>query len=115
MASNCLFCKIANGEIPSTAVHSDEDLYAFRDISPAAPQHILIIPRKHIQSVAHLQHEDVDLMGKLLLTAKLIAQQEGFATAGFRSVLNTGADGGQSVDHLHLHLLAGRQMIWPPG
>lgn len=115
MASNCLFCKIAAGEIPSTAVYSDDDIYAFRDINPAAPHHILVIPRKHIQSVAHLQADDGEVIGKLMLKATMIAQQEGFASAGFRSVLNTGDDGGQTVDHLHLHLLAGRQMHWPPG
>lgn len=115
MSENCLFCKIAAGEIPSTEVYSDEHIVAFRDISPAAPQHILLIPRKHIQSVATLTEQDGELMGKLLLTAKKIAVDLGVAQSGYRCVLNTGEDGGQTVHHLHLHLLAGRQMSWPPG
>ena len=115
MSENCLFCKIAAGEIPSTEVYSDEHIVAFRDISPAAPQHILLIPRKHIQSVATLTEQDSELMGKLLLTAKKIAVDLGVAQSGYRCVLNTGEDGGQTVHHLHLHLLAGRQMSWPPG
>lgn len=115
MSENCLFCKIAAGEIPSTEVYSDEHIVAFRDISPAAPQHILLIPRKHIQSVAALTEQDGELMGKLLLTAKQVAIDLGIAQSGYRCVLNTGEDGGQTVHHLHLHLLAGRQMSWPPG
>lgn len=115
MASDCLFCKIAAGEIPSTRIYSDETLYAFRDIKAAAPQHILLIPRKHIQSVAHLEAEDATIMGELMVTARRIAEQEGFAKEGFRCVINTGDDGGQTVGHLHLHLLAGRHLTWPPG
>ena len=115
MSNNCLFCKIAAGEIPSTRVYSDELIVAFRDISPAAPQHILLIPRQHIQSVAALSAQDGELMGHLMLTAKKIAEDEGIAESGYRCVLNTGKDGGQTVAHLHLHLLAGRQMTWPPG
>lgn len=115
MSENCLFCKIAAGLIPSTQVYSDEHIVAFRDISPIAPQHILLIPRKHIQSVAALSAQDGELMGHLLLTARQVAVDEGFADSGYRCVLNTGEDGGQTVAHLHLHLLAGRQMIWPPG
>ncbi len=115
MSENCLFCKIAAGEIPSTEVYSDEHIVAFRDISPAAPQHILLIPRKHIQSVAALTEQDSELMGRLLLTAKQVAIDLGVAQSGYRCVLNTGDDGGQTVHHLHLHLLAGRQMSWPPG
>lgn len=115
MSENCLFCKIAAGEIPSTQVYSDEHIVAFRDLSPVAPQHILLIPRKHIQSVAALTTQDSALMGHLLLCAGKIAQEVGVAESGFRCVLNTGKDGGQSVAHLHLHLIAGRQMTWPPG
>jgi histidine triad (HIT) family protein len=115
MSENCLFCKIAAGEIPSTQVYSDEHIVAFRDISPAAPEHILLIPRKHIQSVAALTAEDGELMGHLMLTAKQVAADIGFAESGYRCVMNTGQDGGQTVGHLHLHLLAGRQMTWPPG
>jgi len=115
MASNCLFCKIAAGDIPSTAVYSDDEVYAFRDINPAAPQHILVIPRKHIQSLAEIEDEDTGMMGRLLRSARTIAEQQGFAHAGFRSVFNTGVDGGQTVGHIHLHLLAGRALSWPPG
>ena len=115
MASNCLFCKIAAGDIPSTAVYSDDEVYAFRDINPAAPQHILVSPRKHIQSLAEVEDEDTGMMGRLLHSARKIAEQQGFAHTGFRSVFNTGVDGGQTVGHIHLHLLAGRALSWPPG
>ena len=115
MASNCLFCRIAAGDIPSATVYGDDDVYAFRDINPAAPQHILIIPRKHIQSLADVEVEDAAMLGRLLLSARRIAEQEGFAQTGFRSVFNTGVDGGQTVGHMHLHLLAGRALHWPPG
>lgn len=115
MSNSCLFCKIAAGEIPSDQVYSDEHIVAFRDISPVAPQHILLIPRKHIQSVAALSAQDSELMGHLLLTAKHVAADLGIAESGYRCVLNTGKVGGQTVAHLHLHLLSGRQMSWPPG
>lgn len=115
MSDNCLFCKIAAGEIPSAQVYSDEHIVAFRDINPAAPQHILLIPRKHIQSVAALSPQDGEVMGRLMLAAKQVAEDEGLAESGYRCVLNTGRIGGQTVAHLHLHLLAGRQMTWPPG
>lgn len=115
MSNDCLFCKIAAGEIPATQVYSDEHVIAFRDISPIAPQHILLIPRKHIQSVAALEAEDAQVMGHLMLKAKQVAEQEGFAQSGFRCVINTGDDGGQTVGHFHLHLLAGRHLTWPPG
>lgn len=115
MNTSCLFCRIVAGEIPSARVFEDEQVMGFRDINPAAPQHILLIPKKHIRSVATLDKEDAALMGHLLLCARTVAEQEGFTETGFRSVLNTGQDGGQTVDHLHLHLLAGRQLHWPPG
>lgn len=115
MSNDCLFCKIAAGDIPSTQVYSDEHIVAFRDISPAAPAHILLIPRKHIQSVAALENEDAALMGHIMLSARKIAEQEGFASSGFRCVLNTGENGGQTVGHIHMHLLAGRRLTWPPG
>lgn len=115
MPSDCLFCKISSGEIPSNQVYSDDQIVAFRDISPVAPQHILLIPRKHIQSVAALDSEDAAIMGHIMLSARKIAEQEGFAESGFRCVLNTGEDGGQTVGHIHLHLLAGRGLSWPPG
>ena len=115
MTSQCLFCRIAEGEIPSTQVYADDDVYAFRDISPAAPQHILVIPRKHITSLNDASDEDQALLGKLLLSARKIAAQEGFAEDGFRTVINTGEMGGQTVFHIHVHVLSGRHLAWPPG
>lgn len=113
--SDCLFCKIIAGEIPSKKVYEDEHVYAFHDISPAAPTHILIIPKKHISTVNDLTDDDLEIPGRLFLTAKRIAKEQGFAEDGFRLVMNTGNDGGQTVYHIHLHLLAGRQLAWPPG
>lgn len=115
MTSQCLFCRIASGEIPSTHVYADEDVYAFRDINPAAPQHILVIPHKHITGLNDAGDDDQALMGKLLLTARKIARDEGFADDGFRTVINTGEFGGQTVFHLHVHVLSGRHLGWPPG
>ena len=113
--SNCLFCRIADGEIPAELVRSDPDVLAFRDISPKAPTHILIIPRKHIASVTELEAGDAEVIGKLFLTAKELAREEGIAEGGYRMVINAGADGGQTVFHIHLHLMGGRPMGWPPG
>ena len=113
MSSDCLFCKIAAGQIPSTQVYSDDDFYAFRDINPAAPTHILIIPRKHIERVSEAESHDAELLGNLVLTANGVAQREGISD--FRYVINCGAQAGQSVFHIHLHLLAGRDFYWPPG
>lgn len=115
MAEDCLFCKIVAGEIPCKEVYSDDDVLAFRDINPAAPTHILVIPKKHIARVADAEASDEALMGKLLLRANAIAAQEGLAEAGYRYVINTGGHGGQTVFHIHLHILGGRQMVWPPG
>jgi histidine triad (HIT) family protein len=111
---SCIFCKIVKGEIPSAKVYEDEDLYAFSDINPEAPVHILVVPKKHIGSLNEAAPGDEALLGKLLTTAAVIAQQKQLAK-GYRAVLNTGPDGGQTVDHLHLHLLGGRAMHWPPG
>ena len=111
--SGCLFCRIVSGEAPATIVHRNADIVAFRDIHPQAPTHILVIPAKHVESVAHLEPGDADLMGRLITTAKDIAAQEGLA--GYRLVINTGREAGQSVFHLHVHLLGGRSMHWPPG
>jgi histidine triad (HIT) family protein len=111
----CLFCKIAAGESPATLVHLDDDLVAFRDISPQAPVHILVIPRGHVSSLDEAREEDRHLLGSLLLAARDIARKEGLAPGGYRAVVNTGAEGGQTVDHLHVHLLGGRSMGWPPG
>lgn len=112
--SACLFCRIVAGEIPAKVVHDDEDVLAFRDISPQAPVHVLLIPKRHIASVGDATEEDTALLGKLLLVAKGIAEKEGIAS-GFRLVTNRGAEAGQSVFHLHVHLLGGRPMGWPPG
>ncbi len=110
----CLFCKIVAGEIPSKKVFEDDLTYAFRDINPQAPTHILVVPRKHIASLAELEPTDRDLIGYLHLVAGRLAKSEGLAK-GYRTVINTGSDGGQTVDHLHVHLLGGRAMTWPPG
>jgi len=115
MASACLFCRIIAGEIPSSCVYSDEDVYAFNDINPVAPRHILVIPKKHLNNVAAADADDEALLGRLILKASQIAAAEGLAGSGFRYVINTGHDGGQTVHHLHLHILGGRQMSWPPG
>jgi histidine triad (HIT) family protein len=110
----CLFCKIVAGEIPSKKVFEDDLTYAFRDINPQAPTHVLVVPRKHIDSLAEASAEDQELLGYLHLVAARIAKNEGLSK-GFRTVINTGPDGGQTVDHLHVHLLGGRTMLWPPG
>lgn len=112
---SCLFCSIVAGTIPCTEVHDDENFLAFRDIDPQAPSHILIIPKRHIGSLAELKDGDCDLVGKLLLTATAIANGEGLDQRGYRFVINCGEEGGQTVDHLHLHILGGRQLEWPPG
>ena len=114
--TNCIFCKIARGEIPSQIVYSDDKVVAFKDLSPKAPVHVLIVPRKHIQSVAHFQAEDKELAAHIFVdVVPKLAADLGVADGGFRIVMNTGHDGGQTVDHLHVHLLGGRKMTWPPG
>ncbi len=115
MSEDCIFCRIAGGEIPAKVVRQDADFIAFRDIDPKAPVHVLVIPRRHIGSVNELSAQDVDLAGRLLLAGQAVAHAEGLEEAGYRLVLNTGSDGGQSVHHLHLHVLGGRHMAWPPG
>jgi histidine triad (HIT) family protein len=110
-----LFEKIYAGEIPAEIVHRDEVCCAFRDISPQAPTHILIIPKKPIPRIAEAGNEDQEILGHLLLTAAKIAREEGIAESGFRTVINNGSDGGESVPHLHVHLLGGRSLKWPPG
>lgn len=111
----CLFCKIVQGEIPATVIFEDNDIMAFRDINPQAPQHVLIIPKKHIATINDTHDEDDKLLGTLILRAKKIAQQEKFGEEGYRLVFNINSGGGQEVYHIHLHLLGGRQMTWPPG
>lgn len=105
---DCLFCRIARGEIPASKVYEDEEVLAFRDINPKAPIHFLIIPKKHIQSLAQAKPEDAALLGKMLGLTRTLALQEG-AKNGFRVIINTGRDGGQEVDHLHIHVLGGPQ------
>jgi histidine triad (HIT) family protein len=111
----CIFCKIAAGEIPAKKVHEDDEVVAFRDLNPQAPTHILIISRRHVASLAAAGEADGALLGRLLLAARTIAEREGIATDGYRVVTNSGELGGQSVFHIHLHLLGGRPMTWPPG
>ena len=111
---NCLFCKIVRNEIPSTKVYEDDKVLAFNDIDPKAPIHILIIPKKHIASVAALEDEDCELAAHIIRTARQLAAAKGLDN-GFRLVVNTGRDGGQTVNHLHFHLLGGRAFGWPPG
>ena len=113
MADNCLFCKIASGQIPSTTVAETDEALAFRDIDPKAPTHILVIPRTHVGSLT--EAADPAMLGSLLSFAASVAQSEGLDARGYRVVINTGRDGGQTVDHLHLHVLGGRHMTWPPG
>jgi histidine triad (HIT) family protein len=115
MSENCLFCKIIAGQIPSTKVYQDEVCVAFNDISPQAPTHILIVPREHFDSLDKAEKGHAETLGHLLLTAAEIARQVGFAENGYRVVINTNDDGGQTVFHLHVHLLGGRQFIFPPG
>jgi histidine triad (HIT) family protein len=112
--SDCLFCRIGRGELGTQFLLETDQLAAFRDINPQAPTHILVIPKKHIQSLADLQPEDQGLMGDILMAIKSLAEQEGLED-GYRVVVNTGPDGGQSVGHLHFHLLGGRSLQWPPG
>lgn len=113
--SECLFCKIVARTIPVVLVYEDDLVVAFDDINPQAPTHTLVIPRKHVASMAELQDPDVGLLGHLMLTGNKIIKLKGIADAGYRFVVNTGAHGGQSVFHLHLHVLGGRHMAWPPG
>lgn len=112
--SDCLFCKIGRGELGTEFLLETDGIAAFRDIHPQAPTHILVIPKKHIQSLAQLEPEDQTLMGELLLAIRELAEKEGLQD-GYRVVVNTGRDGGQSVDHLHFHLMGGRSLQWPPG
>jgi histidine triad (HIT) family protein len=111
--SDCLFCRIASGDIPAAFIAETDDAVSFRDINPQAPFHVLVIPRAHVDSLASA--EDPALLGSLLTLAARIAKEQGIADGGYRVVVNTGEHGGQSVSHLHLHLLGGRHLGWPPG
>jgi len=117
MAANdrCLFCRIANGEIPATKIWEDDDVIAFHDINPQAPSHVLVIPRKHISSLDDLNPADAGTVGTALVRVAQIARDLHLNGDGYRVVVNCGPHGGQSVDHLHFHLLGGRPMSWPPG
>ncbi|MBU1636418.1 histidine triad nucleotide-binding protein [bacterium] len=113
--SDCIFCKIASGEIPVDKLIDDEDVVAFRDLNPQAPEHILIIPRQHLERLAHADESHSELIGKLILAANKLAKKLKLDESGYRLVINNGESAGQSVWHLHLHLLGGRDFNWPPG
>jgi histidine triad (HIT) family protein len=115
MEHTCLFCRIAAGSIPARLAHEDDHTLAFHDIDPRAPVHVLIIPRQHIAAVDRIGEGDTDLMGRLFQTARRLARELGVADSGYRLVVNNGGDAGQSVDHIHMHLLGGRPLKWPPG
>ena len=115
MSIDCLFCRIVAGNIPAARVHEDELIIAIRDLHPVAPVHLLLMPRVHIGSALDLTEVDAPLAGRLLAAAAALARSEGIAEGGYRLVVNAGADGGQTVGHLHMHLLGGRAMGWPPG
>ena len=113
--ADCLFCKICEGKIPATITYRDDNVVAFKDIGPKAPLHELGIPIRHIASLAEAKSEDAALLGKLMIVASNQARAAGFADSGFRVVVNVGPDAGQTVHHVHLHVLAGRPLGWPPG
>jgi histidine triad (HIT) family protein len=115
MPSDCLFCRIIAGELPSSQIYSDDGVVAIRDISPQAPIHVLLLARKHVPSVRELGPDDAGLMDKLIAVAAELAVREGISGDGYRLVVNVGRNGGQTVDHLHVHMLGGRPMSWPPG
>jgi histidine triad (HIT) family protein len=113
--SDCLFCKIISGDIPASKVYEDDDVLGFNDINPQAPHHVLFVPKRHISTLNDLEGEDATLVGKLYLAAKAHAANLGVAQEGYRTVMNCNALAGQTVFHIHLHMLAGRAMTWPPG
>lgn len=113
--ADCLFCKIAAKQIPSALVHEDDDVVAFRDINPQAPLHLLVVPRRHIATLNDVTRDDEALVGRMLAAAAALAGAHGYADRGYRTVFNCNADAGQTVFHLHLHVLAGRGLAWPPG
>lgn len=115
MTSPCIFCRIADGSIPATIAYQDDAVVAFHDLAPQAPTHVLIIPRAHIATVDDAEGVDGSLLGRILAAARSIAREAGASSSGYRLVVNHGADAGQSVSHLHVHLLAGRRLGWPPG
>lgn len=113
--SDCLFCKILDGEIPCDKVFENDEVIAFRDVNPQAPTHILIIPRKHISTVNDLTVDDKNIVAEMILSAQMVAKQEGIEESGYRLVMNCNEGAGQTVFHIHLHILGGRGMNWPPG
>jgi histidine triad (HIT) family protein len=113
--SDCIFCKIIAGEIPATVVHETDDVLAFRDLGPQAPTHVLVIPKRHIATINDMQDSDAELVGKLYLAAQKVAADEGISESGYRTVMNCNEGAGQTVFHMHLHVLGGRPMTWPPG
>lgn len=115
MAANCLFCKMVSGEIRPDKVYEDADVLAFNDINPQSPLHALVIPKRHIATLNDVTADDGELLGKLLQAASVVARQAGVAESGYRTVMNCNADAGQSVFHIHLHVLGGRKLQWPPG
>ncbi len=112
---NCLFCSIAEGKIPATVVFEDETIMAFCDVNPQAPHHLLVIPKKHIATIDDANTDDALLLGLMVLRAQSLAATEGFNYSGYRLVFNVNSNGGQTVNHIHLHVLGGRKMTWPPG
>ena len=113
--TDCLFCKMVSGEIAPDKVFESDDVLAFRDINPQAPTHVLVVPKRHVATLNDLDDESAGLVGKMALAAAEVARREGFAEQGYRTIINCNADGGQTVFHIHLHLLGGRVMGWPPG
>lgn len=115
MSDDCIFCKIAQGDIPADKVFEDQEVVVFKDLNPQAPVHLLAIPKKHITTLEFAEPEDQALLGTLMFTAKTVAAEQGLEAAGYRLVMNVGEQAGQTVMHLHLHILAGRELSWPPG
>jgi histidine triad (HIT) family protein len=115
MSDDCLFCKIIAGELPATIIYQDEKVMAFRDLYPKAPTHILIVPRKHLATLNDMQEGDKELMGHIAYVAKQLAKELGISESGYRILMNCNGDGGQVVFHIHMHLLGGRLLKWPPG
>ena len=113
--TDCLFCKIREGDIPADVVYQDDDVMAFNDVNPQAPHHVLIIPKKHISTLNDIEDGDATVLGKLFSAAKTIAAERGVSDDGYRTVVNCNERAGQTVFHIHMHLLAGRNMTWPPG
>jgi histidine triad (HIT) family protein len=113
--ADCLFCKIIAGEIPSKKIYEDDEIVAFNDINAQAPMHVLVVPRKHIATLNDLKPEDDALVGAMTRHGAALAAARGYATSGYRTVFNCNADAGQAVFHIHLHVLAGRKLAWPPG